>query len=466
MTESTNRGATPAPLDRSRPPRPGPLRPFSFPDIERHALSNGVPVLYAHTRGLPVVTFGLLLSTGATDEAPERAGIATLTSALLESGAGARTAAQIAEDLERLGGQLSVGASWDASHVDLTGLTSRLPAAASILADLVRRPRFPADEVERIRNEQLAGILQRRADPRGLAAEMSSRFIFSEATPYARPTSGTAATVGSLTREDVVAFHATHFTPQVAGLVVAGEIGLERALEIAGEHLADWAGARPDRQLVPVSPRSTAVEVIIVDRPGSVQSEIRVGHVGVARDTPDYFPLTVMNAVLGGAFSSRLNLNLRERQGFTYGVSSTFAMRRQPGPFLISTAVQTEVTAPALTEILTEVGKMREAPVSDRELQDARNYLAGTFPLRLQTTDGVASRLAELLLYDLPLDYFDSYRDRILQVTAEDVLRVAREHLRPDEFTVVVVGDASAVRKPLESLSLGPVRVVDVEGNG
>lgn len=201
---------------------------------------------------------------------------------------------------------------------------------------------------------------------------------------------------------------------------------------------------------------------MLVDRPGSVQSELRVGHVGVARSTPDYFPLVVMNSILGGAFTSRLNMNLRERQGFTYGVSSGFAMRRSPGPFMVSTAVQTEVTGAALMEIMREVNAIRDEPVQPAELEDARNYLAGVFPLRLQTTEGVASRLGELALFDLPLDYFDDYRDRLLEVDAASVQRVAREHLRPGEMTVVVAGDAARIRPEVEALELGPLEVVSV----
>jgi zinc protease len=201
--------------------------------------------------------------------------------------------------------------------------------------------------------------------------------------------------------------------------------------------------------------------VVVVDRPGAVQSEIRVAQIGVARSTPDYFPIVVMNAILGGAFTSRLNLNLRETRGYTYGVSSGFTMRREPGPFMVSTAVQTEVTAPALAEITTEIATIRGEPVRDQEVADARSYLAGVFPLRLQTTDGTAGRIAELAAYDLPLDYFCDYRERLLEVTRPEVERVAREHLDPERMTIVVAGDAARVRDDLAALGLGPVEVID-----
>jgi zinc protease len=448
-----------AAVSRGTAPGPGPLRPFHFPPIERGSLGNGIPVLSARTDGFPVVTLGLLLPAGGVHESPELGGLASLTSALLESGAGARTAAEIADTLELLGVQLSISTSWDVTQVELTGLSSQMEQAVDVLADLVRAPVFPADEVERIREEQLAGILQRRAEPRGLANEAVARWIFSRETPFARPLGGVPSSLGGLTVQDIAKFHADRYTPSGSAVVVAGEVDADQALDLARRAFGGWVGPASVAPVIRVEPRSRERRIVIVDRPGSVQSEIRVGQVGLERATPDFFPVMVMNAILGGAFTSRLNLNLRERQGFTYGVSSSFAMRRERGPFVISTAVQTEVSAAAQTEIMREVEGIRAAPVRDEEVQDARNYLAGVFPLRLQASDGVASRLAELALYRLPDDYFDSYRDRIVDVTVSDVERVAVEYLRPEEMVVVVVGDADRIRGPLEALDLGPVEM-------
>jgi zinc protease len=457
-------GATPAAgaatLDRSLPPGPGVLRPFHFPPLERLALSNGMPLLFAQVHGLPVVTMGLLLRAGGIHEPAERAGVASLTSSLLESGTASRSAGDIADALERLGVQLSVSASWDVAYLELTGLRSRMEAGAGIAADLLRHPTFPEAEVERLRQEQLARILQRRADPRSLANEMATRFIFAASSPFSRSLSGSAGTVSALARGDVASFHATRYSPHGGALLIAGDLDTAEAQALAENHFGDWAGPPPAGVQVAVESRGEQREIFIVHRPGAVQSEIRVGEVGVARDTPDYFPLLVMNTILGGAFTSRLNLNLREKHGFTYGVSSAFGMRRAPGPFTVATAVQTEVTASALAEIFREVAAIREAPVTDAELRDARTYVAGVFPLRLQTTEGVVSRLAELALYDLPDDYFDQYRAEVAGVTAEQVLRAAREHLHPERMAVVVVGDADRIRAPLEALGLGPVQVV------
>ncbi|HET7273908.1 MAG TPA: pitrilysin family protein [Longimicrobiaceae bacterium] len=448
-------------VDRTSVPEGLPLRPYSFPAIERAELSNGLPILVARTSHFPVVTLSAILPAGGVQEQGDRAGLATLTNSLLESGAAGRSALDIAESLEGLGVRMKASTSWDVSLVGYTSLASRADAASEILGSMVRSPDFPPAEVERIRQEQLADIVQRRAEPRGLANEMVARFIYSEDTPYRRPLGGTAATVEGLTRSDAAAFHSECYSPRGAAVVVAGHIDVQSAIELAEARFGDWVGPVVQRPRIAVRPLRESTRVVIVDRPGAVQSEIRIGHIGLARDTPDYFPVIVMNTILGGAFSSRLNLNLRERHGYTYGVSSSFSMRKDTGLFLVSTAVQTEVTSAAVREILNEVEGIRDSKVSDRELDDARNYLAGTFPLRLQTTDGIASRLAELLIYELPDDYFSDYRDRIVEVGRAEVLDAARAHIRPEHFAVVVVGDASAIREPLESLDIGPVEVVD-----
>jgi zinc protease len=453
----------PRPPERATPPGPGALWPFEFPRVERRALSNGVRVAIAEVHDFPVVTVSVMLEAGGTREPAQLAGNAALTAALLDSGAGNRSAAQIAELVESLGVQLDNGAGWETAHVGITALRSRLEPALDVLVDLIREPTFPQEEVERLRAERLAEILQRRADPRALATEGAARFIYSPATPFARPLGGSAATIQRLTRQDVVAFHARYFTPGGTSIVVAGDVSPATALELLEPRFAGWAGGLEPARPLETRPRQTTPQVVVVDRPGAVQSEIRVGHFGVARSTPDYFPLLVMNAILGGTFSSRLNLNLREKHGFTYGASSGFSMRRQPGSFLVSTAVQTEVTVAAVSEILRELHAIRDAPVTPEELGDARNYLAGVFPLRLQTTDGIASRLAELLIYDLPDDYFDHYRDNVLAVEADEVNRVARRHVRPDEAAVVVVGDAASVRAGLEQLDFAPPLVITPE---
>jgi zinc protease len=460
---AVGRGSEP---DRSVVPPPGPLRPFEFPPIERFQLDNGLPVLFSRTEGPPIATFSLIVPAGGIREPEGKMGLATLTGALLESGTGEMDAAEVAERLEGLGVRLNVGTSWEVSHVDFTSLADRTPHVAEIASALVREPTFPDAEVDRLRRQQLAGILQRRADPRSLANEVVTRFVYSQVSPFSRPLSGTAESVKGIAGEETRAFHQRTYVPAGAALVAAGNLTAEAVRRIAQSSFGDWSGAPPPRPEVPAGPASDTVQVVIVERPGAVQSEIRVGHVGVARRTPDYFPILVMNTILGGAFSSRLNLNLREKHGFTYGASSSFVMRRQEGPFLVSTAVQTEVTGAAIREIFREIEGIQEGEATPAELTDARQYVAGTFPLRLQTTDGVASRLAELFIYDLPDSYLADFSERVLAVTGEEVLQAARAHLHPQRAVVLVVGDSERLVPQIAELGLPDPRIVTTEEFG
>ncbi len=443
------------------PPPPGPLRPFHFPDVVRRRLPNGLELVVCEVRSFPVVTCELVLSAGSLTEPAERGGVASLTSALLESGAGGRSAAEIAERVDALGLSLDSGINWDVTQVGFTALRARTGDGLALLADLVRSPEFPQPEVERIRAQRLTALVQNRADPESLAVEVANRYVFAPGSPFTRPMGGLAGTVSRIGRDDVAAFHAERYRPGGSALVVAGDLSASEAVELAERALGDWQGAVAPPPRPEVRPASDSLRFVVAHRAGSVQSALRVQHLGLERASDDYFAVVVMNAILGGLFTSRINLNLRERLGYTYGASSSFTMRRVPGIFAVATAVQSETTAHAASEILRDMRRMREEPVSAAELDDARNYLALTFPLGLQTTDGVAGKLVTSATFGLPDDYWDRYRDRIMAVAAEDVLQAAQKYLRPDSATVVVAGDADVVRPALEALGEGEVLVID-----
>lgn len=448
--------------DRAHAPAPGPLRPFRFPAVRRASLPNGVEVMVAEVRNFPVVTFEVVLgAAGAVTEPAEKAGVSVLASSLLESGAGGRSADEIAEAVDSLGLSLDSTASWDTTQAGFTALASRLEAGCELVADLVLRPAFPEGEVGRIREERLGSIRHRRADPSGLAGEVFPLYAFAPGSPYALPLGGSAATVATIGRDDVAAFHAARYRPQGTTLAAAGDVSLEEVVSLAERFFGGWEGAPPPAPAPEPRPRFTEPRIVVAHRPGAVQSEVRVGHLGVDRLHPRYFSLLVMNAILGGTFTSRLNLNLRERLGYTYGASSSWTLRRQRGLFYVGAAVQTEVTAHSVSEMLREIREFREAPVTASELEDARSYMADVFPVTLQTTEGVCAKLTSLAAYGLPDDYYDSYRERVMAVGAEDVLETARELLRPEEAVVVVVGDADKVRGELEALGVAPVEVID-----
>ncbi len=451
-------------LERTRPPEPGPVRNFDFPAVTRVRLgADDAPELLTARHGdVPLVTAQVVVEGGAAAEAAARAGIARLTSSALEAGTRRRDEEALAWELESLGVDLETAASWDAATVGVTVHVDRLDPALELLAEIVRQPAFPADPVHRIRDEQLADILQRTKEPRALASDAAARFIFAADVPYARPILGHRDTVGDLGPAQLRAFHEARYRAGSAAIIVTGAADPDRAREVVTRHFGDWRGRPADPAPFDVAPRAEETRVHIVHRPGSVQSEIRMGHVGVDRHHPDYFPLTVMNTILGGAFTSRLNMSLREKHGFTYGARSGFGFRRRPGPFSVDVAVASDVTARAIDEALREIeGLRQDGPTAD-ELDSARDYLRGVMPLKLQTTTQVASRLAELVVYDLPDDYFDTMRDRIAAVTREDVHRVARENVRPDRLAVVVVGDAEQIETPLRELDLGPIEVHEI----
>jgi zinc protease len=450
-------------LDRTTPPGPGPRRPFHFPDVHRRRLPNGLEILVAENHTFPVATLDVMVPSGGLAEPEARAGTASLAAGLLESGAGGRDASEIAETVDALGLALESGVSWDTTLAGFTALTSRLEAGMEILADLVLRPTFPEREVERIRDERLAALTQRRADPSSVADELETRYTFADGHPFGRRLAGPARTLRTLTREDVSAFHAAHYVPEGAWICAAGDVTVDQVAELAERWFGDWRGAPPAPRAPATPTRFDRTTILLADRPGSVQSEVRVGHVGIERTAEDFFAATVMNAILGGVFSSRLNMNLRERLGYTYGASSSFGVRRLPGTFSISSAIQSEHAAHAVSEMLRDMREMQDTLAPEAEVADASGYLAGIFPLQLQTTDGLSGKLSTLAVYGLPDDYFDHYRDGLLSVTPDDVREAARRRLMPDRAAVVVVGDAQALRGPLEALDIGPVELVDAE---
>jgi zinc protease len=445
-------------------PLPGASRPYAFPRFERRTLSNGLGLVVAPLPKLPVVTLLALIDAGAVTDRPGEEGLAQLTARTLSEGAGGRDGAALTEDVERLGTAIDASADWDAALVRLTVLSSRLSEAMAVLGDVLMAPSLPAREVERLKAERLAELLQLRAEPRGLADETLDRVVYAADARYARPAGGTEHSVSSLTPDAVAGCYAARYHPGVVTLIVAGDVETGAVERLAEATLGKWRGVARGQIATPDRAATDGRRVHLVAKPGAPQSELRIGHTGIPRAHPDYFPAVVMNAILGGLFSSRINLNLREAHGYTYGAHSGFDWRRWAGPFAAETAVQQDVTADAVREVLFEIDRMRESPVMPSELSLATSYLDGVFPIRFETTDAVATALANLVLFGLPGDYYDSYRANVRAVTAEHVLAAARTHLHPDRLHLVVVGDPDAVRTPLERMAVGPVTVWDDRG--
>jgi zinc protease len=436
------------------------VRPFEFPDVERSELAGGLDLRIARVARLPAVSVRLFVRAGESSLGEDQAGLAVLTGDALEGGTRRRSGAQLAESLEQIGARLAVSTGWEGTSVSLSCLADRLPEGLDLLAEAVLEPGFPADEVERARSQAIAAVRQRETDPGSAASDEASRRYFRDGVPYARPLAGTRDSLGSLDEAHVRGFADAYLRPRTGGLVVVGDIDEAQIEALASGPLATWSGSPPSSDGFSVEPSIRERRVIVVDRKGSVQSEIRIGHVGVERRHPDVFALTVLNTLLGGAFTSRLNLNLRERNGFTYGVRSRFVLPSQPGSFEVSTAVGSEVTAPAVAEILGELERLVDAGPTDQEVVSSRDYIAGVFPLRMETVGQIAARISDLVVYGLEDEYHRTYRDRIRAVTREQATEAGRRHIRPTEAQVVVVGNADSVVSPLEALGLGPLEVV------
>ncbi len=440
-------------------PKPGAPRSYRFPTFVHEELPNGIRLVTAQVSKLPVVTMLILVDAGSTNDAPGKEGVAALVAALLLEGTTRLSGAEISEKFEQLGASVESGADWDSAFIKLTALSDQLQDAAILLGEILREPAFPDREVERLKAERLAEIMQLETEPRGLADEKFSEFLYSDDSRYSKPDEGNTETVSSIFRTDVDGFFRANYRTRSTTVILAGDITAEAARELVTRAFQNWPSGSADSQKLIASPRATRKNIHIVDKRDAPQSELRIGHVGLPRKTPDFFPTLVMNAVLGGLFGSRINLNLREAHGYTYGASSYYDWRRGPGPFVVSTAVQSDVTTPALREILFEIERIRDKQISGEELSLARDYLDGVFPIRYETTGAIASALATLVIYGLPADYYDTYRNNIRAVTLDAVLEAARRHLHPDQLQTVVVGDARVIRDSLGDLDLGELQV-------
>jgi zinc protease len=434
---------------------PGVPGPYEFPQATRFALSSGLRVIVAPMHRLPLVSIVAIVDAGATGDAVGQEGRAMLTGAALAEGTVDRDGPALADAFERIGTSVGSGADWDDASVRLTVTPSRFDDAFALLTEVLMAPRFAEADVERLKAERLSELLQQRVEPRGLADERFAGVVYAASSRYSRAAGGSPASVRALDAATVRAWHDARYGSATTTLIVTGDVTPERVQHAAERHMGSWRRPVPPMPIAAAIARTTTRSVHVVDKADAPQSELRIGHIGIPRGHPDYFAVVVMNAVLGGLFSSRINLNLREVHAYTYGAHSAFDWRRAAGPFVVGTAVKTEVTEAAVREILLEIDRMRDGEVSVEELDLATKYLAGVFPIRYETTGAVASALAIATSYGLPEDYFSTYRERMLAVTRADVLTAARTHLHPDALQVLAVGNASAITAPLAALHVG-----------
>jgi predicted Zn-dependent peptidase len=448
--------------DRSKPPALRPAPQLTLPPIQKRSLSNGLHVWIVEARKVPLVQVNLLVPAGSGDDPAGRFGVASLTAAMLDEGAGARSALQIADEVEFLGADLGTSSSFDASAVRLNVPAARLAAALPILADVALRPTFPQAELDRLRQERLTALLQARDDASQVAPMAFARVVYGTHR-YGTAAMGTETSLKALTTADLRSFHSATYQPAHATLVVVGDIRPDSVMPLLEKQFGGWKAAPAGaRTTVPQAPQLTHAQVSIVDMPGAEQSQVRIGWVGVPRSTSDYFTLQVLNTILGGSFTSRLNQNLREKNQFSYGASSRFDMRLSAGPFFAGAGIQTDKTADALREFFNELTAITK-PIGAEELAKAKNYVALGFPSEFETIQDLASHLEEMIIYKLPDNYFERYIANIQAVTADAVQKAAATYIQPERFAVVVAGDRKAIEAAIRGLKLGPVRVLTVE---
>ena len=445
---------------RASAPRPDTTRPFQFPKFSHLTLANGLQLYLAHYDRGPLVHISVALVGGGQFDQPDKAGRTSLAGSLLDEGTQQHSSVELAERVERLGGYLATYADWDSMSASIGALSANLGEGMSLLSEIVTGATVPDHEVERVRKHRLAELQRRRAQPGARASETLARSIYGT-TAYGSPLQGSDETIRDLGREDLVACIKNHATPEGASIIAVGDIDTNDLVARVEENMGDWRGAP---KLSPPSlefESPAAIRIHLIDRPDSPQTELRLGHIGLSRTHPDFVALQVMNSLLGGKFTSRINLKLREELGITYGASTGFASRLGPGPFVVSSSVSTDSAGIAVEEVLNEIRRLQDEPVENHELEETKSYLLGVFPYTLQSIEGLASRLAELAIYSLPDDYYDKSLELIGRVDVKRISSLARQYLHPEKINVVAVGPAVELEPQLSRIAAVEVEPFD-----
>ena len=464
--DTSKLGGEPVNLDaewRKDPPKPGPSSPLHLPVPQEFKLSNGLTVLYSERPGLPVVAASLVLRSGSGANPADKPGLASFTSRMLQQGTTTRNALQIADSAADLGASLGSHAGMDSSSVGTQVLTRNFPEALELLADVGLHPTFPKDEIERVRKEREAQLVQEADDPFTVATRVMRNALYGPHNPYGYPDIGTSDSLKTISREDLLKFRQEHYFPNDAAIIVAGNIKLATLKPLLEKAFGAWKQGQLAAAAAS-TPESSDARLILVDRPGAPQTALECYELGAARSTPDYPALEVMNTDLGGLFSSRINLNLREAHGYTYGAGSTFAYQRLPGPFLAYSAVRTDVTAPATTEIFNELKRMRDTQMTPQEMKLSKDSITRSMPGRFERGGDAVGTFAELFIYDLPLDYFSKFPEEVDAVNPQQAQATAQKYIHPEKIAVVAVGDRSKIEDEMKKLNLGKVEIRDPEG--
>jgi zinc protease len=444
--------------DRTEAPTPAAPKSLVPQSVHKTRLKNGIQVWIVERHQVPVVSLNLVLHTGSASDPPGQWGLATFTSSLLDEGAAGKSSLQLSDELDYLGADLSASSGFDFTAVSLDVPSERLQPSLELMADIVQRPDFPEKEVDRIKKELLTALRQQRDEPTSVASYFFPKLIYPEAHRYSEMAGGGETAIKGFDRAALRAFHQAAYRPEQATIVVVGDVTTDQVTKDLEETFGSWqAQGKPLSELhFPEAPQMSQRKVVIVDKPGAAQTTVMIGWQGVARHTEDYYALEVLNTILGDSFTSRLNQNLREKNGYTYGAGSAFVMRKERGPFYARASVQTDKTGPAVTEFFKELRGISQV-VDDEELEKAKNYLAYRFPAEFETDSDIADQLTELVVYSLPEDTHANYVERIQAVTAEHVQAAAKKYIHSDHMLVLLVGDRSKIEEEIKALNLGPI---------
>ena len=449
-------------------PKAGTDPKFALPAVEKKKLSNGLEVWMVRQPELPIVSMNLVLNTGGAANPTGKEGLSSITASLLDTGTKTRSAVEIANQLQSIGANLGAGSSWDETNVSLQTLTKNLDKALDIYADVINNPAFPADELETQRKRALVGFIQRKDNPNAISNVVYNALLYGKDHPYGKSLGGDEKSIAGLKREDVVKFYETYYRPNNAAMIVVGDVDSKTLIPKLEKAFANWKAGDVSAINTPAAKTFDAAGIYIVDKPGAAQSVISIGQIGVARDNPDYFPLQVMNSILGGQFSARVNMNLREDKGYTYGARSGFSFRRGAGPFSASADVKTAVTKESVMEFMKELNGIRGGiPVTKAELEYNKQSIIRRFPRTVETVGQISGSLADLYVYDLPATYYNDYIQKVNAVTVEDVNRVANKYLTPDKMAIVIVGDKAVIEPKLKEIDMWGEKILflDTEGN-
>ena len=450
-----------APIDLTRPPVLGAPPTLRVPPITTRQLSNGLKIVVVEQHELPLADVILQIRNGGEADPSGHMGTAALTSALLTEGTTTRAALEIADQAAFLGVRVNAASGWEQSTISLHTPTAQLDSAMALFADIALHPAFPTSDLERVRKIRLTSLQQLRDRGPSIADRAYATALYGEQHPYGRPLAGTEASIAAISRADLQSFYDTHYRPNNATLLVVGDVRPDDVERRAQALFGGWTRGDVPAPANATADAPKATTLVLIDKPGAAQSSFRLGGIGAPRSTKDYFALQVLNTILGGSFTSRLNQNLRETKGYSYGAGSGFSMRRLAGPFTASAEIVSAKSDSALIEFIRELRAIRDTVPSD-ELAKAKRYLQLGLPEDFETTGGIAGQMLPLITYGIPLDFYNSAVENISAVTQADVQRVARQYVNPDKLTLVIVGDRKMIEPGLRALRPGEIIVRDV----